>query len=100
MADYQSFVDELPPHGAVVLVRSLTETWQGDRELYFDANFHGPGDCALVDGKQGRWLWYPGRMEWKLAPNQPTPPTDAELWGEGDGSATASADKNTDLGSK
>lgn len=83
MTEYTSFEVDLPPHGSVVLVRSLTDAWQGDRELYFDANFHGPGDPSLVDGALGRWLWYPERMEWKLAPNQPTPPTDEELFGDG-----------------
>lgn len=78
MSEYQSFVDALPPNGAVVLVRSLTDTWQGDRELHFDANWFKPNNPRLLEPKTGMHLWYPERMEWKLAPKQPEPhPDDA-----------------------
>lgn len=82
MSEYTSFVAEHPPHGAVVLVRSLTDTWQGDRELHFDANWFGPNNPRLLEPRTGINLWYPERMEWRLAPHQPKPPTDAELFGE------------------
>lgn len=97
MAEYQSFVDALPPDGAVVLV---TDTWQGDRELHFDANWFKLNNPRLLEPRTRIHLWYPERMGWKLAPNQPTPPTDAELWGESNCTATAPASENNDLGSK
>lgn len=80
MSEYKSFTVEHPPHGAVVLVRSLTRTWQGDRELHFDAHWFGPNNPRLLEPRTGIHLWYPERMEWKLAPHQPKTPTDDEIF--------------------
>lgn len=76
MSSYQSFVDALPPDGAVVLVQSTTGTWQGDRELHFEANFFGPGNPRLLEPRTGHHLWYPERMTWRMAPVQPLPVND------------------------
>lgn len=62
---YVKFTDELPPDGATVTVRSTTGEWDAEKILRFEANWWGAGGHRLVDGKAGRWYWYPERMEWR-----------------------------------